>query len=69
MPAATIDYLCDATDRPANSVRRGLRPAAGALSGSASSGPNVPSSLPLVSPTDAGPFGAASAADSRACSK
>ena len=25
MPAATIDYLCDATDRPANSVRRGLR--------------------------------------------
>ena len=25
MPAATIDYLCDATDRRANSVRRGLR--------------------------------------------
>ena len=25
MPAATMDYLCDATDRPANSVRRGLR--------------------------------------------
>lgn len=25
MPAATIDYLCDVTDRPANSVRRGLR--------------------------------------------
>ncbi len=25
MPAATIDYLCDTTDRNANSVRRGLR--------------------------------------------
>ena len=25
MPAATIDYLCDATDRRANAVRRGLR--------------------------------------------
>jgi fido (protein-threonine AMPylation protein) len=25
MPAATIDYLCDATDRHANAVRRGLR--------------------------------------------
>ncbi len=33
MPAATIDYLCDVTDRRANSVRRGLRKlvAAGAI--------------------------------------
>ena len=30
MPAATIDYLCDATDRRADSVRRGLRRLVGA---------------------------------------